>query len=167
MKLFLSDASSTGYGGYIVEHRLQIAHGQWSQQEIANSSTWWELCAVQRVLESLAPNLRNESLWWFSNNQNVVQILMVSSRRRDFKLWPWIFLHCVWQTKLRCNLSESLYRKINRLIYWSKPHTGLVVCMFFTSHVRTVRTIKYHVTGKFGELSMIHQPKTIQISTYN
>ena len=30
--------------------------------------------------------------------------------------------------------------------------------MFFTSHVRTVRMIKYHITGKFGKLSMIHQP---------
>ena len=85
MRLVYSDASSTGYGGYTVEHGPQVAHGQWSQQEMANSSTWRELCAVQRVLESLAPKLRNERLRWFSDNQNVVRILTVGSRQANLQ----------------------------------------------------------------------------------
>lgn len=81
MRLVYSDASATGYGGYIVEHGPQIAHGQWSKEEARQSSTWRELCGVLRVLESLAAKLRNERLKWFSDNQNVVRILTTGSRR--------------------------------------------------------------------------------------
>ena len=33
VRLVYSDASSTGYGGYVIEHGPQIAHGQWSPEE--------------------------------------------------------------------------------------------------------------------------------------
>ena len=39
LRLVYSDASATGYGGYIVEHDPKIAHGQWSQEEAVQSST--------------------------------------------------------------------------------------------------------------------------------
>ena len=45
-----SDASSTGYGGYIVENPNSIAHGMWSDSEKLLSSTWKELTAVKKVL---------------------------------------------------------------------------------------------------------------------
>ena len=35
-----SDASGTGFGGYTVEHGPQVAHGQWSEWEAQQSSTW-------------------------------------------------------------------------------------------------------------------------------
>jgi hypothetical protein len=38
-----SDASGTGYGGYIVETPIDIAHGMWLDSEKGNSSTWKEL----------------------------------------------------------------------------------------------------------------------------
>ena len=41
-----SDASSTGYEGYIVEFGNEVAHGQWSKDEVILSSTWRELKAV-------------------------------------------------------------------------------------------------------------------------
>ena len=46
-----ADASSTGYGGYCVEHGDQIAAGQWSLVEAHQCSTWRELRAVRLVLE--------------------------------------------------------------------------------------------------------------------
>ena len=49
-----SDASSTGYGGYIVENPNSIAHGMWSDSEKLLSSTWKELTAVKKVLFSLS-----------------------------------------------------------------------------------------------------------------
>ena len=79
--LVYSYASSMGYGGYTVEHGPQMVHGQWSKQEAEKSSTWQELCVVQWVLESLAPKLNNERLWWFSDNKNVVNILTTGSRQ--------------------------------------------------------------------------------------
>ena len=41
-----SDASSTDYGGYMVEFGNEVAHAQWSKDEAILSSTWRELKAV-------------------------------------------------------------------------------------------------------------------------
>ena len=55
-----SDASEVGYGGYIVEHDgMHVAHGIWSTEEAKQSSTWRELVAVGRVVESFAGRLSN------------------------------------------------------------------------------------------------------------
>ena len=81
VRLVYSDASNSGYGGYIIQYGPQIAHGQWSPEEATQSSTWRELCGVQRVLESIAGSLKNERLRWFTDNQNVVRILTVGSKK--------------------------------------------------------------------------------------
>ena len=52
-----SDASSTGYGGYVVELGSEVAHGQWSELQMVQSSTWRELKAVDLVLRSFASKL--------------------------------------------------------------------------------------------------------------
>lgn len=80
VRLVYSDASSTGYGGYTVEHGPQLAHGMWSEEEAAKSSTWRELRGVRLVLESLASKLHNERLRWFTDNQNVARILVSGSK---------------------------------------------------------------------------------------
>ena len=67
-------------GTYVVEHGCHIAQGQWLPHESTCSSTWRELKAVHRVLESLADKLRNQRIRWFTDNQNVVRILSVGSR---------------------------------------------------------------------------------------
>ena len=59
VQLVYSDASNSGYGGYIIQHGPQIAHGHWSPEEATHSSTWRESCGVQRVLESIAGSLKN------------------------------------------------------------------------------------------------------------
>lgn len=51
-----SDASSSGYGGYVVEIGLSVSHGHWSK-EAGMSSTWRELKAVFSVLKSFAEKL--------------------------------------------------------------------------------------------------------------
>ena len=51
VKVTYSDASTTCYGGYIVEHGNLVASGQWSEDDAAQSSTWHELLAVRLVLE--------------------------------------------------------------------------------------------------------------------
>jgi len=57
-----SDASSSGYGGYLVEHGNLVANGQWSSEEASQSSTWRELRAVRRVLESFQRKLQDERI---------------------------------------------------------------------------------------------------------
>ncbi|KAL5463210.1 hypothetical protein EMCRGX_G032089 [Ephydatia muelleri] len=81
VRVVYSDASDTGYGGYTVEHGMHVAHGNWLPEEAVKSSTWRELVAVSRVLDSIAPKLRNVRVRWFSDNQNVVRIIQVGSRK--------------------------------------------------------------------------------------
>ena len=50
VRVVYSDASDTGFGGYMVEHGPSTAFGQWSPEEAIQSSTWCELTAVYRVL---------------------------------------------------------------------------------------------------------------------
>ena len=66
-----SDASGTGYGGYIVDHGNLFANGQWSEDDAVQSSTWCELHTVRLVLESFQAKLKNEWVRWFTDNQNV------------------------------------------------------------------------------------------------
>ena len=52
LQLVHSDASSTGFGGYTVEHGGLVASGQWSAEEALQSSTWRDLRAVKLVLKT-------------------------------------------------------------------------------------------------------------------
>ena len=75
-----TDASSMGYGGYMVEHGCHVAHGQWTPAEAGQSSTWRELRVVRLVLESLVTKLENQRVRWFTDNQNVARIILVGSK---------------------------------------------------------------------------------------
>ena len=59
VRVVYSDASSTGFGSYVVQHGEHIAHGQWSLQETQKSSTWRELRAVSHTLKVFAGMLSN------------------------------------------------------------------------------------------------------------
>ena len=76
-----SDASSSGYGGYIVEIGPHHSHGQWSETEAKQSSTWRELKAVDMVLQALATKLEGHTVKWCTDNQNVVSIINIGSRK--------------------------------------------------------------------------------------
>jgi len=81
VRVVYSDASNTGYGGYTVEHGGQIVSGQWDQEESLQSSTWRELRAVRMVLMSFESKLHNERVCWFTDNQNVVRIVLHGSKK--------------------------------------------------------------------------------------
>ena len=54
IRLVYSDASDTGFGGYVVEHGQYIVHGHWDAVEAQQSSTWRKL-----NLQSLISKLQN------------------------------------------------------------------------------------------------------------
>ena len=81
VRVVYSDASDTGFGGYVVEHGAQVAYGQWTKHEAQQSSTWRELSAVLRVLMAVATKLKNFRVRWFTDNQNVARILLVGSKK--------------------------------------------------------------------------------------
>ena len=59
VRVVYSDASSTGYGGYCIEHGYQVAAGQWLPEETLRNSTWRELRAVRVKLKDFGPKLKN------------------------------------------------------------------------------------------------------------
>ena len=63
-----------------------IAHGQWTEEESARSSTWRELAAVVRVLKALSTKLTNSRVKWFTDNQNVARIVQVGSRVKELQV---------------------------------------------------------------------------------
>jgi len=81
VRVVFSDASNTGFGGYTAEHRGLIANGQWSKEEAQQSSTWRELRALRLVLESFGAKLQNKRIRWFTDNQNVVRIVLCGSKK--------------------------------------------------------------------------------------
>ena len=81
VRIVYLDASDTKYGGYVVEHGPYIAHGQWDNDESKLSSTLRELKAVHLALESVGDKLQSSRVRWFADNQNVVRILEVGSRK--------------------------------------------------------------------------------------
>ncbi|XP_076099880.1 uncharacterized protein LOC143069233 [Mytilus galloprovincialis] len=79
--IIYSDASDTGFGGYIVEAPQNIAHGMWVESERSNSSTWKELSAVKKVLLSLINIISGKRVKWFTDNLNVVSIVSKGSTK--------------------------------------------------------------------------------------
>ncbi|KAL5020676.1 hypothetical protein ScPMuIL_002241, partial [Solemya velum] len=84
-KVVYSDASNSGYGGYSVESPKGVAHGLWTEEEANKSSTWKELAAVDRTLCSLISHLENSNVKWFTDNQNVVQIVSKGSMKSELQ----------------------------------------------------------------------------------
>ena len=85
LRVVYTDASQTGYAGYTVQHGCHIAQGLWLPNEASKSSTWREIRAVRQVLEALESKLANQRVRWFTDNQNVVRILQVGSRKPDLQ----------------------------------------------------------------------------------
>ena len=59
--------------------------GQWTLEESKYSSTWREIEAVARTLCAVACKLSNQRVRWFSDNQNVVRIIQVGSRKQNLQ----------------------------------------------------------------------------------
>ena len=66
-QLVYSDASSTGFSGYCVEHGDQVVTGQRSEEEATQSSTWRELKAMWLVLDTICQNIENHRIRWFTD----------------------------------------------------------------------------------------------------
>ena len=111
-----SDASGTGYGGYIVENPMNIAHGMWEEIERSRSSTWRELVVVQRVLGSLLPFMHGKCIKWFTDNKNVVSIVEKGSMNNELQDTAIAILICVCQTALRCTQNGCRVRTMNKQI---------------------------------------------------
>ena len=80
-----SDASSVGYGGFILGIKYQNGSGSWTDSESEKSSTWRELEAVFRLLVKFADILRESNVRWNVDNKNVVSIITKGSMNADLQ----------------------------------------------------------------------------------
>ena len=76
-----SDASDSGYSGYVVELGPDVAHGQWSEAESKQSSTWRKLKAIYLVLKSYAKKLEDHTIKWLTDNQGAKYTIRSGSRK--------------------------------------------------------------------------------------
>ncbi|VDI40154.1 Hypothetical predicted protein [Mytilus galloprovincialis] len=80
-----TDASGIGYGGYLVKAIDEEIMGSWNDGEKLKSSTWRELEAVYRVLQSISMSLKGQTVKWHTDNQNVVNIIKKGSKKSDLQ----------------------------------------------------------------------------------
>ena len=80
-----SDASETGFGGYLVKCGEHEVTGSWQEHQKLYSSTLRELLAVKYVIISLIAKLNGSSIKWYTNNKNVALILNISSKKQHLQ----------------------------------------------------------------------------------
>ena len=114
VRVVYSDASDTGYGGYTVEHGGRIATGQWDLKESRQSSTWRELRAVRMVLMSFESQLQIERVRWFTDNQNVVRIILHGSKKPILQREALEIFNVSVRSRVRIE-PEWIPREINQL----------------------------------------------------
>ena len=83
--IVFSDASGSGFAGYVVDVANTVSHGLWSKSEAQKSSTWKELKAVELVLKALAPKLSCRRIKWFTDNQAVEKIAVCGGMKTDLQ----------------------------------------------------------------------------------
>jgi hypothetical protein len=84
-RIVFSDASSTGFGGYVVNIGKTVAHGLWDNIESQKSSAWRELKAVDLVLKSISHELSSRRTKWFTDNQSVAKIAVQGSMKSELQ----------------------------------------------------------------------------------
>ena len=89
----------------MVELGSDVAHGQWSELQMAQSTTWRELKAVDLVLKSFASKLADHAVKWFSDSRNVVRIVQAGSRQPHLQDGAMsIFVIC-WKHGIRLEMA--------------------------------------------------------------
>ena len=107
-----TDASEIGFGGYVIpakdglgresvcdssdlqtdcslvvpSNSLHTVTGSWSESEKRNSSTWREIEAVNRLVESVVHILENRTLKLNTDNKNVTSIIKMAVEKQTFIL---------------------------------------------------------------------------------
>ena len=78
-KIVYSDASGSACGSFI-EFEEKVFHQNGSHFENAQSSTFRELLGVSLSMQAFVESLKAQTVTWFTDNQNVVQIVNSGSK---------------------------------------------------------------------------------------
>ena len=80
-----SDASSSGWAGYVVQLGSLVARGEWDDQDFLQSSTYRELKAVRLTLESFACHLMSKECKHRSDNQGAISIMCIGNSKEHLQ----------------------------------------------------------------------------------
>ena len=80
-----SDASSSGWAGYVVQPGSLVARGEWDDLDFLQSSTYRELKAVRLTLESFACHLTSKECKHRSDNQGAISIMCIGSLKEHLQ----------------------------------------------------------------------------------
>ena len=83
-----------------------------ARRQLGHSSTWRELSAVWLDLQAVAEKLLNYRVRWFTDNQNVVRILQVGSRKPELHAIALKMLALAVQSQI-CIEPEWVPRELN------------------------------------------------------
>ncbi len=118
-----SDASDIAGASYVVGVGDRVARGAWNHIEKHKSSTWKELKAVEIVLKSFTRILADKKIKWFTDSQNVVQIVEVGSGRSELHTMARaIFSTCIennisikidWIPRSENEKADAISRKVD------------------------------------------------------
>ena len=128
-KIVFTDASSSGYGGFIAQRLSEIiCVGKFNEFEKATSSTSRELSAVRYILESFGSLLANESVQINIDNLSASRVLSVGSSKQHLQsIAIDIFKHCLkfniqlqpnWVPREQNNIADY-FSKYNDTDDWS------------------------------------------------
>ena len=81
-----SDASGERCGGFAVQLCDEVARSSWSHEESGKSSTFREVTAIRRVLESFADEVRGKDVLHRTDNKNAEIVLSVGSRNKELHM---------------------------------------------------------------------------------
>ena len=103
-----SDASDTGFGGYLVKCGKHEVARSWDIHQLSFSSTLKELLAVKYVLISLNDKLSGFFVKWFTDNKNVTLILNIGSKSHIYVSVNSNWVHPLRGTMEKTFLSERI-----------------------------------------------------------
>ena len=115
-----SDASSLGWGGFVVQFGSAVARGNWSESESLCSSALREIRAIRYVLQSFSHVLEARDCKHRTDNQSVCGILSVGSSKPHLQQEAVAIYTLCHEKGIRFS-AEWIPRELNsKADYWSK-----------------------------------------------
>lgn len=84
-RIVFVDASNRAGAGVLLCSQNKVSHCMFSESEIASSSTFRELRALEHALLSFAPELKGKLVKVYTDNQNIVRIVNCGSTKVDLQ----------------------------------------------------------------------------------
>ena len=125
IRLFFSDASDFGFGGFLASLDGVMASGMFTSEDLGQSSTFREIKAIYYVLSSCVEQPRHKRVKVFTDSQSAARIVSVGRSKVhlqsvavsifDFCLSHGITLEAQWIPRSLNEKADLLSRFVNKV----------------------------------------------------